>query len=301
MSSAAPGCPRSDTEEVKAVKATHLTVIACVLIAVMMAVAAGAQDAAGMSGKITLRSGQVLEGNILLAEFGVVDGSGIGSKLREGGSLALQVGDKEVKIPSAQIASIEAVWDQNTADNPPSWEIKELKVTDKAGKVTSGKPTWVMCATSASVTLASGENKRVNAFPMSGLDFKPDNLIARVDLGGGAAPAPTAPTAPTAPVAPAPTAPTAPEPTAPTAPVAPAPTAPTAPVAPAPTAPTAPVAPAPTAPTAPVAPTVAPAPAPAPGAALAQNTMSFTIICPKCGQKITVTIRGDAVIATEHP
>ena len=39
----------------------------------------------------------------------------------------------------------------------------------------------------------------------------------------------------------------------------------------------------------------------APKNKLAENSMIFTIICPKCGQRITVTIRGDAVIATEHP
>ncbi len=260
-------------------KRTHGITIACLFVAAAFCAAALADDAAPLTGKITFKSGQTLAGTIQLAEFGVTDGSGVGMKLPAGGYMLLANGDKEVNIPASQIASIEATWVQNPDEPAPNWEIKEIKVTDKAGKVITGKPTWIMHASAAMVTLPTGESKSLNAFPLMGQSFNPDNFIARIDLTGGSAPTAVTPT-PTPAPAPAP---------APTPTVTPTP-APTPAPAPAPTP----------------APAVAPTPAPTPtavvvtGKTLADNTMTFTIICPECGKKILVTIRANAVVAVEH-
>jgi DNA-directed RNA polymerase subunit RPC12/RpoP len=51
----------------------------------------------------------------------------------------------------------------------------------------------------------------------------------------------------------------------------------------------------------PATPTAPATPAPlAAGKTLADNTMTFTIICPQCGKKILVTIKANAVVAVEH-
>jgi len=225
----------------------HLTILAAVLLLASLALA---QEPANLAGTITFRSGETLSGVIKAADLGIMDGTGVGTGLNGFGSIKINISGVKQTIPAASIKTIEATWVDKSTPEEPSWEISELRVTTADGKQLVGKPDWHMHATNVSVQLPSGETKRVHAFPLGGADFSPNNLIAKIELGVVAAPAP----APTT-LAPAPTtpAPTTPAPTTP-APTTPAPTTP-APTTPAPTA-TVDVAPTP-APTTPAPATVA--------------------------------------------
>ena len=46
---------------------------------------------------------------------------------------------------------------------------------------------WQLHATKATVQLPSGEIRRVEAFPLGGSDFSPNNLIVKIELGVTAA------------------------------------------------------------------------------------------------------------------
>ncbi|MBU0608850.1 MAG: hypothetical protein KKI08_13265 [Armatimonadetes bacterium] len=223
----------------------HLTILAAVLLLASLALA---QEPANLAGTITFRSGETLSGIIKAADLGIMDGTGVGTGLNGFGSIKINISGVKQTIPAASIKTIEATWVDKSTPEEPSWEISELRVTTADGKVLVGKPDWHMHATNVSVQLPSGETKRVHAFPLGGADFSANNLIAKIELGVVAAPAPTpttpVPTTP-APITPAPTTPApttlAPAPTTP----APAPTTP-APTTPAPTT-LAPTTPAPTA------------------------------------------------------
>lgn len=269
----------------------RLTLLATGLLVLAVASAAIAQEATAptLTGTVTLRSGQTLSGTIQAADLGIMDGAGIGTNLTDNGAIKVVADGQAQRIPAAEIAMVEVTWQDKSTPEEPRWEITELKVTTRDGKVVTGKPGWYMHATNVSVLLPTGETKRVHAFPLAGPDFSPDNLIAKIEIGEVAtAPAEPKPTAPTAPAEPAPTTPTAPAepaPTAPTAPAEPAPAEPAAPTEPAPAAPTAPaqlpaVQPAPTAPAVTPLPTVIGAPQP----------IVVTVPVPGTDKKVTVII-----------
>lgn len=232
----------------------HLSTLA---VALLLASVALAQQPATLTGTITFRSGETLSGVIKAADLGIMDGTGVGTGLNGFGAIKINVNGVKQTIPATSIATIEATWVDKSTPEEPSWEISELRVTTTDGKALVGKPDWHMHATNVSVQLASGETKRVHAFPLGGADFSPNNLIAKIQLG----PVSTAAAPTTATIAPAPTtpAPTAPAPTTP-APTTPAPTMP-APTTPAPTTP-APTAPAPTTPAPAATVEINPTPAP---------------------------------------
>lgn len=255
-------------------------------MALLCLTAACAQEAAApFTGTVTLRSGQTLTGTIKAADLGIMDGTGVGTNLSGNGAIKININGQAQRIPAANIASIEATWVDKSRPEEPGWEISELKIVTKDGQTLLGKPGWHMHATNVSIQLPSGETKRVHAFPLAGPDFKPENLIAKIDLSATATAAVATPTAPATvePVAPVATAP------ATTAPVASAPatTAPATvePAVPAP-ATTAPVA---TAPAAPIAPAPVAA-APAAAAPTAVATPAATPVNAIPGQPIVVTI-----------
>ncbi|MEN6303004.1 MAG: hypothetical protein ABFD96_09795 [Armatimonadia bacterium] len=264
----------------------------CLLVALMLLAltAALAQEPASLSGTVTFRSGQTLTGVIRSADLGIMEGSGIGTNAGGGGSLKVAINGKPQVVPAANIASVDVTWADASKPGEPAWDITELRITTRDGQVLVGKPTWHMHATNVSVQLPSGETKRVHAFPLAGPDFKPENLIAKIELTG-AAPAATTP-------APAATTP-APEPTTP-APAAttPAPAATTpAPAAttPAP-GPDVTITPAPAA-TTPAPAAITPAPAattPAPAAATpaaAAVTATSKPVAATPGQPVVVTVK----------
>lgn len=167
-----------------------------------------AQDAAPLTGTVTLRNGQTLSGIIKAADLGIMDGAGVGTNLSGNGAIKITADGQAQRIPAANIAVVEATWTDKSTREEPRWEITELKVTTRDGKTLIGKPGWYMHATNVSVEMPSGETKRVHAFPLAGPDFNAGNLIAKIDLTsvpGTIAPAvPATPATPATPVAPAP-------------------------------------------------------------------------------------------------
>lgn len=258
----------------------HMPYLMLALLLLTLSVAV-AQEAAPLTGTITFRSGQTLTGVIKLAELGIMEGAGVGTDLSGNGSFAVVIKgqDQPEKVQAANIATVEATWvDKSTAEEP-SWEISELKITTRDGKTLVGSPAWHMHLTTVNVEVPGAGNKRVYAFPLAGPEFKPDNLITKIDLTATApaAAAPAAPAAP-APVTPAPAAP------APEAPAAPAPAAP-APATPAVTiAPTAPT------PAAPAAPTPESASAAAATSAIAVAAETAQLLNVKPGQPLLLKV-----------
>jgi hypothetical protein len=168
-----------------------------------------AQDAAPqLTGTVTLRGGQTLTGVIKSADLGIMSGAGIGTSLNGNGGFKIVVDGQVQEVPAANITLVEVSWQDKSTPEEPKWDITELKITTTDGKVLVGKPNWFMHATNVSVQLASGENKRVHAFPLAGPDFSPDNLIVKIEVSApGAAPAtpPATPPATTTPAIPPPT------------------------------------------------------------------------------------------------
>lgn len=273
----------------------RLTLLATALLLGAVVSAATAQEATTppLTGTVTLRSGQTLSGTIQAADLGIMDGAGIGTNLADNGAIKVVVEGQTQRIPAAEIAVVEVSWQDKSTPEEPRWEITELKITTRDGKVVTGKPGWYMHATNVSVLLPSGETKRVHAFPLAGPDFSPDNLIAKIEIGDvAAAPAEPAATEPTAPAEPAPTEPTAPaEPAAtePTAPTEPAATEPAAPAEPAPAEPAAPATPAPAEPAAPIAPPALNV-TPTPTVVAAPQPIVVTVPIPGTDKKVTVII-----------
>jgi hypothetical protein len=252
-------------------------------MALLCLTAACAQEAAApFTGTVTLRSGQTLSGTIKAADLGIMDGTGVGTNLSGNGAIKININGQAQRIPAANIASVEATWVDKSRPEEPGWEISELKIVTKDGQTLIGKPGWHMHATNVSIQLPSGETKRVHAFPLAGPDFKPENLIAKIDLTATVAAAPTTP-ATVEPVAPVATAPatTAPAATAPATVEAPA----TAPATTAPVA-TAPVATAPAA----AAPTAVPTPATKPVNAIPGQPIVVTIDVPGTGKKVNILL-----------
>lgn len=258
-----------------------------VLVIVLLVSAAGAvaQQAPQLTGTVTLRGGKALTGKIQLAELGVVEGAGIGNSLPGRGSLVLKVGDQAVRIVGDEIASISVQWVNSGTEAEPRWEIQKIIVVKKDGSKAEGTPDWLLHATNVWVVTADGKTERVHVFPFGGEPFSPDNLIAKVEIAGAAAPVQPAPVAPAVPEAPAEEmtveealeVPMAVEPEAPEAPALEAPGPATA---------------------------VAPAPAVkpvAPGEVVGQGTMSFVVKCPGCGALIKIVISANAVTVEHLP
>lgn len=175
-------------------------------LALLALTAACAQEAATpFTGTVTFRSGQSLTGVIKAADLGIMDGTGVGTNLSGNGAIKIIVNGQNQRIPAANIATIDATWVDKSTPEEPGWEISELKITTRDGQTIVGKPGWHMHATNVSIELPTGETKRVHAFPLAGPDFKPENLIAKIDLTATVAPAAPA-TAATTPTTPAPAA-----------------------------------------------------------------------------------------------
>ncbi len=251
----------------------------------IVACAAGAGAAGEMQGTVYLKGGKVISGNIKTAEMGIMDGTGIGSDLTANGAINIKTDAGEVRVAAADIALVEATWQEVTEAGGSPWQIAELKITRRDGSVVTGTPNWFMHASSVAVEQDNGEVVRILAYPL-GESFSPDDLLVKVELAAAPAPTPTPTPAPTPDPTPAPT----PAPT-PTPDPTPAPT-------PAPT-PTPDPTPAPTpAPTPTPDPTPAPTPAPAPHGemqvsdvhVLPSQDMVVTIACPNCGEKITLIL-----------
>ncbi len=171
---------------------TTSTLLMVVMLIGVMAGTAVATDPVGprLEGTITLRSGETISGLILTAQLGIVPGAEIGSRLQDGGYIAVKVNGDERNIQATDIAAIDAEWTKTGTDEDPKWKITKLTVTTHAGEVVTGTPGWLVHATSLIVEQADGTPKKVYAFPMAGANFSPDNLMTALTIGAGPPPTP---------------------------------------------------------------------------------------------------------------
>jgi hypothetical protein len=292
-----------------------------VLLTLVCGVCLAQTAARPLQGTVTFRDGRTITGEVKLAQLGVAPGSGIGTLLPDGGYFAVKVGAETVKAPAAEIASVEAQWEQGGTPERPTWVIKQLKITTRAGKEITGPPAWPPIHAS-SVEVG---DKQVYSFPLAGVDFSPDNFLARIDISTTAPAAATTPPAATTPATttpattPAPTVISVPPPTTsgtptPATTTPPAVTTPPATTPPA-TTPTPISVPAPTTgPTPPAAtvppPTVTPASTPpvatppvtvpaVVGRSLTSGAIELIVKCPDCGKDIRIVVQIAAGVAQQ--
>ncbi|MBD3293203.1 MAG: hypothetical protein GF393_09780, partial [Armatimonadia bacterium] len=163
---------------------TTSMLLAVFLLTCLVASGALAQDFLGprLEGTVTLRSGQQISGVILTAQLGIVDGAEIGSRLRDGGYIAVKTEAEERRVDATDIAAVDVEWSQTGTDDDPKWKITKLSVTTTSGEVVSGQPAWLVHATSLIVELEDGTQKKIYAFPMAGSNFSPDNLMTAISL-----------------------------------------------------------------------------------------------------------------------
>ena len=157
----------------------------------LVCLAAMAADYPGptLQGTATLRSGETISGVVLTAQLGIVDGAEIGSRLPDGGYFGVMSSGNERDVKATDIASVGVDWANTGTEAAPKWKITKLTITTKSGETIVGEPTWLVHATSLIIEQADGTQKKVYAFPLASSNFSPDNLLARLTLGGAAAPA----------------------------------------------------------------------------------------------------------------
>jgi hypothetical protein len=174
--------------EVSHMRTTSM-LLAVVLLTCLVASGALAQDFLGprLEGTVTLRSGQQISGVILTAQLGIVDGAEIGSRLRDGGYIAVKTETEERRVDATDIAAVDVEWSMTGTEDDPKWKITKLSVTTTDGEVISGQPAWLVHATSLIVELEDGTQKKIYAFPMAGSNFSPDNLMTAISLAPAAA------------------------------------------------------------------------------------------------------------------
>ncbi|MFQ6096875.1 MAG: hypothetical protein ACE5O2_04050 [Armatimonadota bacterium] len=137
-----------------------------------------------MRGTVALRGGQRLSGEIEAAQFGVVDGVGIGSRLPDGGHIRLETGGAITDLPARDIRSVEAVWRDRGLGGQSDWRIESLHVVTRDGTRLTGRPTWKLHATVVQVRPVGADKPvRIRALPM-GRMFDPDNLLVRIEIAG---------------------------------------------------------------------------------------------------------------------
>ncbi len=170
----------------------RIAVIVAALVILSVA-AVAAQDAASeLHGKVYLRGGETYEGVIQTAEWGVVDGAGIGANRTY---MAVKVNGELVKVPITDIATIEADWQQAGPEGAKKWQIASLAITKKDGTKVSGGVDWLLHESAVDVLQADGTIVRHHAFPIANPEFDASQLLAKVELGsavtpgGGTAPA----------------------------------------------------------------------------------------------------------------
>jgi hypothetical protein len=163
---------------------TTRTLLAVLALTCLVASGVMAQDFVGprLEGTVTLRSGQEISGVILTAQLGIVDGAEIGSRLRDGGYIAVKVDGDERRVNATDIAAVDVEWSQTGTEDDPKWKITQLSVTTADGEVITGQPAWLVHATSLIVQMEDGTQKKIYAFPMAGSNFSPENLMTAISL-----------------------------------------------------------------------------------------------------------------------
>ncbi len=241
-----------------------LTISLIVVATVLLGVSAFAQDTGKLEGTVYLRSGQTLSGVILSAQLGIVADAEIGT-LGGGGAFTVEVDGEDHTVPASDLKMMEASWVNIGTEQDPSWKIEQITLTTKDGERIVGKPTWLIHASQVSI---EGQ-PTVQAFPLAGTDFSPDNFITKIVLGkeqlevlAEEAPTPAEEAPPTVEEAP-PLVSTPPEGTV----IGPSEEISLPP----------------------------PLVTTAEGIAIPAEAVSFTITCPECGEKIRITIKTEVI------
>jgi hypothetical protein len=227
-----------------------------------------AQDVPEITGKVTLMSGTTYEGVIEVAEFGVTEGAGIGcDPSMAHGYMSVMVDGQEAKVPFADVASAEAKWVPPGTEAGAKWRIDTITITRKDGTQVVGKPHWMLFVTEARLKQADGTIARAYAFSSASPDFDPGTLLVKVEIGPGTGTTPEPTGTTTEPTG------TTTEPTGTTTEPTGTTTEPTGTT----TGPTG------------VEPVVT---TPGPGTAVvgAPSQLTLTVVCPKCGEKITIVV-----------
>ncbi|MGC9318658.1 MAG: hypothetical protein ACP5KN_11575 [Armatimonadota bacterium] len=174
---------------------TTTRTLAVALLIGLVATAAAFADVAGprLEGTATLRGGETITGLIQIAQLGLVEGAEIGSRVPDGGHIAIRSGDGVSKVSATDIAAIDVEWAQTGTEEEERWKIQKLTVTTRDGTVVTGTPTWVVHVTTLTIEQPDGTSRRIFAFPPTGTGFTPDNLMTRLTLGEAPAEAETPP------------------------------------------------------------------------------------------------------------
>jgi len=172
------------------------TAVIAIAVLVLFVTGVTAQDAAKeIRGKVYLKGGQAYEGVIRAAEFGVVPGAGIGpNRAMNSEYMAVKVNGDVVKVPVGDIATVEADWQQLGQEGAKKWQIASLTITRKDGTKVTGGVDWMLHESTAEVLQADGTIAVANAFPTLSADFDPSQLLVKIELGsavmaGGEGPA----------------------------------------------------------------------------------------------------------------
>jgi len=244
-----------------------------------------------LMGTITLKGGKTIQGDLLLVAFGVTEAARFGSDRREvdeGGNLEINIDGEKTAVAGVDIATVTAEWAlaARSPGGEPEWHIASLTIATRYGLTITGEPAWFM-SMSEFILEPGGDEERVHIenYPLFPTSFNPDNLIVKVDLTG-AAPAevdteetPTVPTPVESPVELPIPIPVVATPDVATPVVA-------TPVEETPTEET---------PVLEVPPVVAPVPLVPDAPRVTQPaSLTLTLTCPHCGERITVTIDAHA-------
>jgi hypothetical protein len=256
-------------------------VFVVVLGLMLLAFSAALAQEAALQGTVTLRGGKALQGEIKVAQVGVVQGSGIGTLLPNLGSFKLKVEKEVQEIKAADMATVEITWGLQNPQDPQSWEIKTICVVQRDGTRVVGEPSWGLQASSAVV----GDLPALYAFP-KGEGFSADNLVSKIEIAG-AMPAVIAPPATTPPATPPAEAPPATTPPTATPPVETPPA----------TVPPATTPPAETPPATPPAATTPVETPPAEIVSLGGGAYEIIVTAPESGERIKIRIRVDVLPA----
>jgi hypothetical protein len=247
------------------------TPILIALSLLLLAAACVAQDVPEITGTVTLMNGDTYTGVIEVAEFGVKEGAGIGSDPQmDHGYMSVLVDGQETKVPFAEIAAADAKWAPPGPEPGSKWHIESITITRRDGSQVVGAPHWMLCATTARVRQADGTIARAYAFASASPDFKPDLLLTKIEIGAAGETVTTPPGETTTP--PGETTPPPGEITTPPGETTTPPGETTTP---------------PGETTTPPGETTTP---PGPAVVGAPSQLTLTVICPTCGEKITVQV-----------
>ena len=133
----------------------HMAIFIAALLAVGAASAVAQEAVLEVTGKVYLSGGETYEGVIEVAEFGVVEGAGIGTDRSPSNEyIVVLVDGEQVKVPVQDIATIEANWQQTGPEGAKKWQIESLTISRRDGSTVTGTLHWLLHETTVRVRQA---------------------------------------------------------------------------------------------------------------------------------------------------